>query len=134
MIGMKGAIQYAKEFSVEKVWLPLGNLFVFSNQHYWPLGVCLVRVPKRAGSARPADKCIRILVEVSRGTFENWQSEFLQLIWQVAGLALLLYVGSPQSKEGDDRKEAKIDAILEAVNPKDASEIIKKLDQQYQKG
>jgi hypothetical protein len=30
--------------------------------------------------------------------FENWQSEFLQLMWQVAGLAILLYVGSPQSR------------------------------------
>lgn len=47
-----------------------------------------------------------------RDVLENWQSEFLQLIWQVAGLAFLLHVGSPQSKEGDDRKEEKIDAIL----------------------
>ncbi len=45
-----------------------------------------------------------------RDTLENWQSEFLQLIWQVAGLAILLYVGSPQSREGDERKEAKLDA------------------------
>ena len=29
-------------------------------------------------------------------TFENWQSEFVQLLWQVCGLALFLYVGSPQ--------------------------------------
>src|SRR5690349_19897459 len=49
------------------------------------------------------------LIEVSRDTFENWQSEFLQLIWQVAGLSFLFYVGSPQSREGDDRKEEKID-------------------------
>jgi hypothetical protein len=35
-----------------------------------------------------------------RDTLENWQSEFLQLIWQVAGLAILLHVGSPQSKRG----------------------------------
>jgi hypothetical protein len=27
-------------------------------------------------------------------TFENWQSEFLQLIWQAVGLALLLFWGS----------------------------------------
>lgn len=52
---------------------------------------------------------------MSRDTLENWQSEFLQLIWQVPGLAVLLYVGSPQSKEGDERKEAKLDAILQAV-------------------
>lgn len=39
------------------------------------------------------------LVEMGRDTLENWQSEFLQLLWQVAGLALLLHVGSPQSKK-----------------------------------
>ena len=62
-------------------------------------------------------------IEVMRDTLENWQSEFLQLIWQVAGLAFLLYIGSPQSKEGDDRKEEKLDKILEAVDPKNAEKI-----------
>jgi len=38
-------------------------------------------------------------VEMGRDTFENWQSEFLQLLWQVVGLAYFLYVGSPSSKE-----------------------------------
>ena len=54
-------------------------------------------------------------IQMLRDTLENWQSEFLQLIWQVAGLTFLLHVGSPQSKEGDDRMEAKIDPILLAV-------------------
>ena len=36
--------------------------------------------------------------QMLRDTFENWQSEFLQLIWQVVGLAYFLYVGSPSSK------------------------------------
>ena len=66
-----------------------------------------------------------------RDTFENWQSEFLQLIWQVAGLAYLIYLGSPQSKEGDERKEDKIDAILLAVDPKNGGETIKNLDRKY---
>ena len=46
-------------------------------------------------------------------TFENWQSEFLQLVWQAMGLAILLFWGSSQSKESDERIEAKIDALLE---------------------
>jgi hypothetical protein len=46
-------------------------------------------------------------------TFENWQSEFLQLVWQAMGLALLLYWGSSQSKESDERIEAKLDALLD---------------------
>lgn len=70
-------------------------------------------------------------IEMMRDTLENWQSEFLQLIWQVAGLALLLHVGSPQSKEGDDRMEAKIDAILFRVDP-EAEKTIAKIDDDYE--
>ena len=32
--------------------------------------------------------------ETFRDTMENWQSEFLQLIWQVVGLSVLWYIGS----------------------------------------
>src|SRR3954466_1917094 len=48
-----------------------------------------------------------------QSTFENWQSEFLQLIWQAVGLALLLFWGSSQSKESDERIEAKLDRLLQ---------------------
>ena len=57
-------------------------------------------------------------IEVLRDTLENWQSEFLQLIWLVAGLAFLLHVCSPQSKEGDERKEEKLDHILRLLDEK----------------
>lgn len=67
-----------------------------------------------------------------RDTFENWQSEFLQLLWQVAGLAILLHVGSPQSKEGDDRMEVKIDAILPAVEPKRGDKLLTDIDDEYE--
>lgn len=54
-------------------------------------------------------------------TLENWQSEFLQLVWQAAGLALFYFWGSSQSKEGDDRLEAKVDRLLElgGVDPEE---------------
>ena len=71
------------------------------------------------------------LLEVGRDTLENWQSEFLQLIWQVAGLTYLLYLGSPQSKEGDERKEEKLDEILKLLDPKKAPEILARLDEKY---
>ncbi len=71
--------------------------------------------------------------ETMRDTLENWQSEFLQLIWQVLGLSLLWSVGSPQSKEGDDRKEEKLDLILERIDPKNAESLIKKLEKKYPK-
>ena len=70
-------------------------------------------------------------VEMMRDTLENWQSEFLQLLWQVGGLALLLFVGSPQSKEGSDRLEAKVDAILKKIDPSEGKEIIADLDHRY---
>jgi hypothetical protein len=47
-----------------------------------------------------------------QSTLENWQSEFLQLCWQAAGLALFLHWGSSQSRESDDRIEAKLDKLL----------------------
>jgi hypothetical protein len=53
-------------------------------------------------------------VQTGRDTFENWQSEFLQLVWQVGGLMCLYAVGSNQSKEGNERLEAKLDALLGA--------------------
>jgi hypothetical protein len=62
---------------------------------------------------------------------ENWQSEFLQLMWQVGGLAFLLYVGSPQSKESEQRLERKLDAILQRVEPEKAQEIIEQLKKEY---
>jgi hypothetical protein len=71
-------------------------------------------------------------IQLMRDTLENWQSEFLQLLWQVAGLAMLLHVGSPQSKEGDDRIEAKIDAILLAVEPKKGERIMDEIDREYE--
>jgi hypothetical protein len=71
-------------------------------------------------------------IEMMRDTLENWQSEFLQLVWQVGGLAFLLHVGSPQSKEGDDRMEAKIDAILLAIEPTKGEAILSEIDEEYE--
>ena len=69
-------------------------------------------------------------IELGRDTFENWQSEFLQLMWQVIGLAYFLYVGSPSSKENDDRVEAKIDALLKLTG-EHGEQIIAELDERY---
>lgn len=71
------------------------------------------------------------LLEVGRDTLENWQSEFLQLVWQVAGLAFLLHVGSNQSRESEERTEAKLDAILRAVDRERAEALIADLDERY---
>lgn len=70
-------------------------------------------------------------VQIARDTFENWQSEFLQLLWQVVGLAYFLYVGSPASKENDDRMEAKIDALLRLQGGAAGEQLIEQLDERY---
>lgn len=71
------------------------------------------------------------LMMMGRDTFENWQSEFLQLLWQVVGLTILLYVGSPQSKESEQRSEAMLEAILKTVDPKGAAKTLKDIDAKY---
>jgi hypothetical protein len=50
----------------------------------------------------------------------------------VSGLALLYHVGSPQSKEGNDQIEEKVDLILEAVS-KEGKAQVARLDRQYQR-
>jgi hypothetical protein len=59
-------------------------------------------------------------------TFENWQSEFLQLVWQAVGLAFLFLWGSSQSKESDERMEAKLDRLLQerGVDPDEVTRAV----------
>lgn len=109
-------------------WLTLG-LFVFSFIGHWLFG-WFAYVGDQQSHAQPIEVS-DYTIEMLRDTFENWQSEFLQLMWQVGGLALFLYVGSPQSKEGSDRIEAKIDAILRKVDPRKADDEIAALDRAY---
>jgi hypothetical protein len=73
------------------------------------------------------------VIEMMRDTLENWQSEFLQLIWQVAGLAYLFYIGSPQSREGDERKEEKMDYIIRKLDPENYERLIQEWDTKYPK-
>jgi hypothetical protein len=110
------------------LWVTL-FLFLVSLVGQWTAG-WYEYVQEQNEHERPAE-VQDYVIEMTRGTLENWQSEFLQLIWQVAGLALLWHVGSPQSKEGDDRKEEKLDAILHALKPEEAAAIIKELDRKY---
>lgn len=109
-------------------WITLG-LFAFSLVGHWLFG-WFAFVDEQAQHGQPAELGA-FVVEMSRDTFENWQSEFLQLLWQVGGLAFFLFVGSPQSKEGSDRLEAKIDVILMKVDPQDGDGVIRDLDKRY---
>jgi len=73
--------------------------------------------------------------ETMRDTMENWQSEFLQLMWQVGGLSFLLFVGSPQSRESEERLEAKIDLLIKHMrdNPEKLKELLTEIEKDYPK-
>lgn len=110
-------------------WVTLG-FFILSLLGHWIFG-WFSYVDEQTQFGHPVEFSGYAL-QMGRDTLENWQSEFLQLMWQIGGLAFLLWVGSPQSKEGDDRVEAKIDAILAAVDPKNADQVIAEIDQEYE--
>jgi hypothetical protein len=109
-------------------WVTLGFLFISIFGH-WLFGwFAYVDEQQTHGATVEVGGYV---VELLRQTFENWQSEFLQLLWQVVGLTILLYVGSPQSKESEDRSEAKLDAILRKVDPDGADATLKKITEKY---
>ena len=49
-------------------------------------------------------------------TFENWQSEFLQLLAMVVLTSFLIHRGSAESKDSNDRMESKLDAIQDRLD------------------
>ena len=50
---------------------------------------------------------------VRQSTFENWQSEFLQLFSFVVLAALYIHKGSAESKDGEEKIEASLRRIEE---------------------
>ena len=103
-------------------WITLG-FFTVSLGLHWYFGWRSYVGDALEHGQRP--ETAEYLNQMLRDTFENWQSEFLQLLWQVVGLAYFLYVGSPSSKENDDRMEEKIDLLLSLQG---GSEIQAKVD------
>jgi len=119
-LGALGKYSYA--------WLTLA-FFLVSLALHWYFG--WKSYVDEAQTHGEAPKLAEYLNEMGRDTFENWQSEFLQLLWQVVGLAYFLYLGSPSSKEGDDRLEAKIDELIRLKAGDQADSIIDDIDRRY---
>ena len=109
-------------------WITL-SFFLITIAGHWIFGWFAYLDEQRALGQPP--EVSGYFIEMSRDTLENWQSEFLQLLWQVVGLAYFLYLGSPSSKENDDRVEAKIDALLRISAGDAAEDVIKKIDYEY---
>jgi hypothetical protein len=109
-------------------WVTLGFLLISILGH-WVFG-WFAYVDEQHTHGAPIEAG-GYVIEMLRDTFENWQSEFLQLLWQVVGLTILLYVGSPQSKESEERTEEMLKEILRKVDPKDAEKILAEIDRKY---
>jgi hypothetical protein len=109
-------------------WLTLGFFLVSFGLHWFFGWKSFVSEAEQHGQLPVVAD---YLDEMLRDTFENWQSEFLQLLWQVLGLAYFLYVGSPSSKENDDRMEAKIDELIRLQGAGRGEEILREIDERY---
>ena len=64
-------------------WITLG-LFAFSLLGHWLFG-WFAYVDEQTAHGQPVAFSGYAIV-MARDTLENWQSEFLQLLWQVGGL------------------------------------------------
>lgn len=109
-------------------WITVG-FFVVSLTLHWLFGWYAYQDEAMQHGQTPDSS--GYLIEMMRDTMENWQSEFLQLLWQVVGLAYFLYVGSPSSKENDDRMEAKIDKLIELQAGDRAKSMIEDIDERF---
>lgn len=112
------------------LWITLAFFLISFGLHWYFGWQAFVEESAQHGES---PQLASYLNEMSRDTFENWQSEFLQLMWQVVGLAYFLYVGSPTSKENDDRVEAKIDALLRINAGAAADKVIDDLDRHFER-
>ena len=119
-LGMLGKYSYA--------WITLA-FFLVSLVLHWHFGWQAFQDEAREHGQ--VAEFSQFVTEASRDTFENWQSEFLQLLWQVVGLAYFLYLGSPSSKENDDRLEAKIDELLRLQGGDRGDALIEQIDRDF---
>lgn len=119
-LGILGKYAYA--------WITLAFFLVSLLLHWWFGWKAFVDDQRDHGVA---PELAAFAVQAARDTFENWQSEFLQLLWQVVGLAYFLYLGSPSSKENDDRLEAKIDELLRLQGGVEGEAIVRRLDARF---
>lgn len=51
------------------------------------------------------------LVYFGEWTFQNWQSEFLEVLVLIILTSFLVHKGSPESKDGDEQMQAALDRI-----------------------
>jgi hypothetical protein len=127
---MKNKINHSILKKKGYLWVTLA-LFLISLSLHWYYGYEAFK-NEQIAHGQPINMS-DYLTEMMRDTMENWQSEFLQLIWQVAGLSFLWFVGFPDSKEGEERKEEKLDYILKKLDPENYDKLMQELEAKYPK-
>jgi hypothetical protein len=113
------------------LWVTIG-FFLISLAGHWAFAWFSYVQDQKEHNNQPV-KISDYFNRTFRDTLENWQSEFLQLAWQVGGLAILWAVASPQSKSESNRLEEKIDLLIKKVEPENADRLLKELEKQYPK-
>src|SRR3989337_1963144 len=78
-------------------------LFILTLTGHWIFG-WFAYVNEQAALQQPAEVGA-YTVQMMRDTLENWQSEFLQPLWQGGGLRLFFYLSSPHPRAGADTHE-----------------------------
>ena len=58
-------------------------------------------------------------------------SVLMQLIWQVVALTYFWYIGSPQSKEEEERNQEMLQWIMKRIDRQKAEEFMLELEQKY---
>jgi hypothetical protein len=78
-----------------------------------------VAVRRRPGEPGPAATLFGwdgYVIYFGEWTFQNWQSEFLEVLALIVLTAFLVHKGSHESKDSDDAMQASIDRIERKVD------------------
>lgn len=94
---------------MKKLWNDYGLGIVFLVQ--WIISTALYGVFLYLHQEYPSS----FWWEFLSGLFENFQSEAYQVFMLIVASAYLIYKGSGQSKDSQDRLEGKVDALLAAI-------------------
>ena len=110
----------ASESAPSKLWKNFGLSLGFCALFFitW-LGQGIAQWQRYTDEQRDHGEPVEVgnfISDFSASTLENWQSEFLQLFSFVVLAAVFIHRGSAESKDSDDRMEAKIDRIMQKLD------------------
>ena len=112
------------------LWVTLGFFVITLSVHWIYAWFAYIQDQKEHNQSVQFGDYVNMTL---RDTMENWQSEFLQLAWQVGGLSILWAVASPQSKSESDRLEDKLDILIKRIDPENAKQLLAELESKYPK-